>query len=88
MDNNTQQEEKKTTTEQVVTFVRNNHQGCKMYGLIHFILSVYALHLAFQKHCEFQWIHFLGALFFPYLYIAYFFATGGADCQLRIVNLN
>jgi len=82
------QKEQKTPTQQVVTFVKNNRKECKMYGLVHFILSVYALHLAFQKHCEFQWMHFLGALFFPYLYIAYFFATGGADCQLRIINLN
>lgn len=81
------QEESKTTTEQVITFVKNNQRGCQMYGLIHFILSVYALHLAFQKHCEFQFLHFLGALFFPYLYIAYFYATGGSDCRLRIVNL-
>lgn len=82
------QQEQKTPTEQVVTFVKKNHKECKMYGLVHFILSVYALHLAFQKHCEFQWIHFIGALLFPYLYIAYFFATGGADCQLRIIDLN
>lgn len=46
-----------------------------LYGIFYLVLSMYAIYLSFRCNRGFDLIGFLGALFFPFLYIPIKLAT-------------
>jgi hypothetical protein len=56
---------------------RNNGLGRIVYGIFHVIMALVAIYLSWKCNNGFNWLGFLGALFFPYIYIIYTLATKG-----------
>lgn len=54
-----------------------------MYNISHLIMAIFALYLSFKCNPDFDLGAFLMALVFPYIYIAWKFATSSDFCGLR-----
>jgi hypothetical protein len=53
------------------------------YTIFHMIVGLFALYLSFRCNKTFDFGSFLAALFCPYLYILYKFATSDSFCGLN-----
>jgi hypothetical protein len=56
----------------------------KIFMLIYLAIAVFALYLAFKCNNGFEIWSFLGALFFPYIYIPYKLATQGMCSDMGV----
>lgn len=54
--------------------------GRNIYAVVHFVLALFAIYLSFKCNGGFRLGPFLVALFCPYIYIIYIFATRGGFC--------
>ena len=59
------------------TTLNNIHTVYIFYRIFHTILVLFALYLSFKCNKGFDILAFLMAIFFPYIYIIYKFATMG-----------
>ncbi len=50
---------------------------------IYFLLSMFAIYLSFKCNGGFSFLGFLGALFFPFIYIPFKLATSKDMCGLK-----
>jgi hypothetical protein len=55
-------------------------------GLIYALLSMFAIYLSFQCNGGFKFWGFLGALFFPFIYIPYKLGTSKDMCGFKKVD--
>lgn len=53
------------------------YMGRMIYSIFHMIMSLVAIYLSWKCNNGFNWLSFIGALFFPYIYIIFTLATKG-----------
>ena len=52
-------------------------QGRYIFSVFHSLMTLIAVYLSFRCNSKFNIASFLGALFFPYIYLIYILATKG-----------
>jgi len=61
----------------------NNSNPFKyIYSIFHFILTLFAIYLSFKCNEGFDFLGFVMAIFFPYIYIIYKYATTDTFCDI------
>ena len=61
----------------------NNSNPLKyIYTIFHSILTLFAIYLSFKCNEGFDFLGFLMAIFFPYIYIIYKYATSDNFCDI------
>ena len=54
-----------------------------IYSIFHSIVAFFAIYLSFKCNGGFSFGGFLMAIFFPYIYIIYIYATTGSFCNIN-----
>ena len=57
-----------------------------IYTIFHFILTLFAIYLSFKCNKGFDFFGFITAIFFPYIYIIYKYATSENFCDIQKGN--
>ena len=53
-----------------------------IYSIFHFILTLFAIYISFKCNEGFDFLSLLMAIFFPYIYIIYKYATSDNFCDI------
>ena len=72
----------------VVTKEHNfkTHNYPSIYSIFHSILALFAIYLSFKCNKGFSFGSFFMAIFFPYIYIIYKYATTGSFCNIDEID--
>jgi hypothetical protein len=62
------------------------HDYPSIYSIFHSILALFAIYLSFKCNKGFSFGSFFMAIFFPYIYIIYKYATTGSFCNIDEID--